>query len=242
MQRKNNVDRNNIVSNKHAILIDFDGTITKNDVTDDLLNRFGSPDWTVTGELYLQGKITHAQMNKKFAELLRASSYEIDNYLKKTVNVRKGFNEFIKFSRNNQLRVIVVSSGWDYYIRNILSDYHPVFISDIDQLTKLSNSSLPVISNKLDFDGSKWKLTLKWDHLQCKLSSPCKAEIIKLLKSVGTKYIISIGNSESDYCMAEMADIVFSTGSLTQICARNKINANHFNDFYDLMNIFMNMV
>lgn len=241
---KNKIDKHkyNNHPSRDIILCDFDGTITQNDVTDEILNNYGNPRWIEIGKLYLKGKISHGKMNLCFAEMVKASPEEISNLIEKKIRFREGFSQIVDFAKEKRLRLLIVSSGWDFYIRRLLKQYNPVFIEHIDDLTEISNKYLPVISNTVEYDAKnyRWKLNLKWDYIKCTLSSPCKAKIALQLKKLGFKKVVVIGNSESDICMAEAADLAFSTGSLTNICNKKKITSKHFMNFGEIVKILKN--
>ncbi|HEX7370566.1 MAG TPA: phosphatase, partial [Rhodanobacteraceae bacterium] len=63
------------------ILCDFDGTITVEDVTDSLLDRFAAPEWQVLERDWRAGLIGSAECMAGQVALLDASRAEIDAHL-----------------------------------------------------------------------------------------------------------------------------------------------------------------
>lgn len=217
-----------------TILCDFDGTISSDDVTDTLLTSLTGDKWITYGEMYVSGKITHAQMNKHFASLLKANPAAVDSVLD-TIKLRDGFTELIKNCREKNVRFIIISSGWDYYIKYLLP--YPTFqINDIELINSTPVGSIPLISNKIKYDTKKkkWALSLPWENLSCSLSSPCKGQLLDLLSDkLGGRFVV-IGNSESDLCMAEKGDMVYSVGALKQLCDKKGIQSNLITSFSEV--------
>jgi len=236
-KRQTHLQKNNKL--KKIVLCDFDGTITAEDVTDSILDHFAPTDWVQIGEQYLDGKLTHGEMNSKFAALIKASPEEIKDLLNKKIHIRKGFNKFLQESIKRNIYFVVLSSGWDFYIKNILSKFKNIFVSNIDEILFPKADGIPIVSNKLNYEQKNlgWKLTLKWSHISCRLSSPCKGIIAKQLRRKGGfETIVVIGNSESDICMAKEANQVFSFGVLTSLCKKEAIKNKSVKNFEDIAN------
>ena len=219
---------------KEAIICDFDGTITVQDVTDEILSKFADPSWCDVGGLYSNGIISHAEMNKRFVALLRATPTELKSFLIETIQLRNGFTDFVNSCKELGILLIIVSSGWDFYIRASIKE--AIFINNLDEIFTFEKFSIPVISNHIFFNkiNHKWHLKLPWNSHSCKISSPCKGIIVRLLKEKGINSITSIGNSETDICMVQESNQVFATDSLIDICIRNSIAFQEFKSFAEI--------
>ncbi|MDP2637706.1 MAG: MtnX-like HAD-IB family phosphatase [Candidatus Levybacteria bacterium] len=217
-----------------AIVCDFDGTITLQDVTDEILNKFGDSSWHNIGELYSNGDIPHAEMNKRFVSLLLTTPTKLKNFLKETIQLRDGFTDFVNLCRKSNTPLIIISSGWDFYIKFSIKE--AVFINNLDEISTRKMDSIPVISNNIFYNKTnyKWYLKLPWSSHSCEISSPCKGNITKLLREKGFNNIISIGNSETDICMAQESDLVFATGSLVDVCLKKSITFQRFQSFAEI--------
>lgn len=222
---------------KTLILCDFDGTITEADTTDVLLNMYASGGWEGIGRSYVKGDIDHAQMNLKFAQLLNASPSQVDECVKK-IQPRDGFSTLISEMNYSNSSIIIVSSGWSYYIKRVLQKYEPYFLHDLNLRYQENRKGVPIISNTFSFDKSKkkWKLELLWNKYSCHLSAPCKGAILQSFRKDFDE-IIAIGNSESDICMIKKADIAFAFGTLQQICKNEKIPAYNVADFHQIQKL-----
>lgn len=226
----------NVLGNnsKETILCDFDGTVTMQDVTDEVLKKFANPSWRDIGRLYSNGIISHAEMNKRFAALLYATPTELKSFIIETIQLRNGFNDFVNLCKELGILLIIVSSGWDFYIKASIKE--AIFIKNLDEIPALKKFSIPVISNHIIFNkiNHRWYLKLPWNYCSCKISSPCKGIIAKLLKKKGINDVISIGNSETDICMAQESDLVFATDSLVDICIKKSIAFQGFKSFAEI--------
>lgn len=226
----------NVIGNnsKEAILCDFDGTITMQDVTDEALRKFADPSWRDVGRLYSNGIISHAEMNKRFATLLHAKPAGLKSFIIETIQLRNGFDDFVNLCKELGILLIIVSSGWDFYIKPFIKE--AIFINNLDEIFTFKKSFIPVISNHLFFNkiNHRWYLKLSWNSHSCKISSPCKGVIASLLKERGINDIISIGNSETDICMAQESNLVFATDSLVDICIKKSIAFQGFKSFAEV--------
>lgn len=221
-------------NSKVAIICDFDGTITVQDVTDEILKKFADPSWRDIGGLYSNGIISHAEMNKRFAALLRVTPTELKSFLIETIQLRNGFTDFVNSCKELGILLIIVSSGWDFYIKSFIKE--AIFINNLDKISTFKKFSIPVISNHIFFNkvNYRWYLKLPWNLHSCKISSPCKGTIVRFLKEKGINDTISIGNSETDICMVQESNQVFATNSLIDICIKNSIAFQGFKSFAEI--------
>src|SRR5690242_19273057 len=104
---------------KWNILCDFDGTITIEDATDALLERFAHPDWLKLERDWREGRIGSAECMAGQVALLDASREEIDAHLS-TLRIDPAFPSFVEAVISAGLTLCVVSDGLDYAIKSIL--------------------------------------------------------------------------------------------------------------------------
>ena len=63
------------------IFVDFDGTISLEDTTDVVLERFADPSWQKVEAEWLAGHIGSRECMKRQVELMRATPEELDHVL-----------------------------------------------------------------------------------------------------------------------------------------------------------------
>jgi 2,3-diketo-5-methylthio-1-phosphopentane phosphatase len=229
--------KNKNLKEKTLIVCDFDGTITSNDSTDEILKKFSLLDWRKIGSDYDHGKISHFEMNRRFAKSIVINRKLMSNFIKTTIKLRKGFKSFFQRCIDTNTRLVIVSGGWDVYIKVILKDFDVDFITESMDLKSLilNTNKVSVICNHLNYTGNgKWKLSNGWNKLSCKVSSPCKGKIMQILGGSRIHKVV-IGNSSTDFCMIEKAGQIFSTGSLSSLCQNKHIKSVKFEQFNQLL-------
>ncbi|HEU0277068.1 MAG TPA: MtnX-like HAD-IB family phosphatase [Rhodanobacteraceae bacterium] len=190
--------------NRWNILCDFDGTISVEDVTDSLLDRFASPDWQVLERDWRAGKIGSAECMAGQVALLDASRDEIDAHLA-TLRIDSAFPAFAEAALAAGCTLRVVSDGLDYAIRAILARY---------QL-----EDLPVLANRLVQVGPRsWKLETPFSDTECRVGSGhCKcASAVRAHNR--DRRVLLVGDGASDFCAAGEADYVFAKHRLIEHC------------------------
>jgi len=107
------------------VFSDFDGTVTQTDVTDEILTRLADPAWRGVEQEWVRGEIGSRECLERQMALVRASAREL-NALIDAVPVDPGFADFCRFAEHRALSFYVVSDGFDYVIRRVLTAFpHP---------------------------------------------------------------------------------------------------------------------
>ena len=86
------------------IFCDFDGTITSQDATDFILNRFAGPQWQQIEERWREGKIGSAQCMQSQIDLIRASRDQLDAALDE-IEIDSTFPPFVNFCRSQKPKI-----------------------------------------------------------------------------------------------------------------------------------------
>ena len=203
------------------IICDFDGTISRFDVTDAILGRFADPAWENVEKEWLDGTITARQCMERQVRMINVAPADLDAFLA-TVPITEGFDEFTKFCAGNGLTMLVVSDGMDYAIKRILAGN--------------GHGNIPVIANRLLFqDKSGYRLDFPYGDAGCK-SGVCKCNVAK----AGGGKILLIGDGHSDICLSGLASFVLAKEGkhLHRHCEENAIPHMVYNDFFDILNHF----
>jgi 2-hydroxy-3-keto-5-methylthiopentenyl-1-phosphate phosphatase len=210
------------LSRNKVVFCDFDGTITIEDIVDDLFSRYADDSWKEIEKLWEWGKIGSEKcLQLQLAcikhitedDLLRfASDVAIDPY----------FSEFVKSMKNDGIDLYIVSDGFDRLIEPILTNH--------------CISNIPVFSNGLKIEGNKLIPSFSLKTNECYSGSGmCKCAIIDKYRA--NRAVIYIGDGRSDICAIRNADIVFAKGKLSNYCIENCINFFQFSHFGDVINI-----
>jgi 2,3-diketo-5-methylthio-1-phosphopentane phosphatase len=206
-----------------TILCDFDGTVTVEDTTDTLLERFGRDGWEALEDDWRAGKIgSHDCMAGQVA-LLDMNHDEFDAHLAERA-LDPQFADFVDTAREYKVPIEILSDGLDYAIHNILR--------------RAGLDSLPVVSNRLQQVGEReWSLEFPNASATCRVASgTCKCA--RATRAQNTrKRVLLIGDGASDFCVAEAADFVFAKGKLIAHCIAKRIPHAPITSFADALNL-----
>lgn len=219
-----------------AIICDFDATVTTEDVCDLLMAEFGGERWRDVGEKYLRGELSHQELNKKFISFLEATPDQINKFISQNVSLRPGFNGFVEYCYTHDYALFIVSSGWNYYIKKILSQFESVELFSVEDLLRINKYQLFIICNKIQYQKSnnKWKIESPSFPNSLK-SAPDKKFILTVLKNLHYNPVVVIGDSINDIEAASIADKVFARDSLADLCKHDDIRYKQFETFNDII-------
>ncbi len=203
---------------KRAVLTDFDGTITKTDVAEAILEEFAPAEWWEIEELHRARSIgTRESMARQFA-LVRARKEDMLRFVDRVAQIDETFRDFVAFCRRRGLLLEIVSEGLDFYIRHLLRKW------DID---------VPLRTNRAIFEDGHVRIEHPWADATCTLCGTCKLLRLFQLRAQGyrTAYI---GDGHSDLCPAVEADLVFAKAELAALCRTEQIEFVPFDRFFDV--------
>ena len=106
---------------KTLVQCDFDGTITEEDVSFLLLDSFADGDWRQLFRIYQQGGMSVGRFNQEAFAMVRASRESLLKVARADARIRAGFGEFVDFCNQKDFRLVVVSNGLDFYIKELLN-------------------------------------------------------------------------------------------------------------------------
>ncbi|WP_019410986.1 MtnX-like HAD-IB family phosphatase [Pseudomonas psychrophila] len=198
------------------IVCDFDGTITRTDVIDNILQRFADPSWETIEEQWVQGEMGSRECLSRQLSLVKASPAELLAYFD-TVEIDPDFPDFVDHVIGLGASIEVVSDGIEQGIARILARNYV--------------SLLPILANRLrQVDQNSWRIDFPYSSDACRAASGnCKCK-----STPSGKRVLVIGDGRSDMCVASSADFVFAKDSLAEHCERNGIPHARFDSFAEL--------
>jgi 2-hydroxy-3-keto-5-methylthiopentenyl-1-phosphate phosphatase len=109
---------------KVALQLDFDGTVTVEDISYLLLDTYADRNWCELLKDYIDGKISVGKFNKEVFAMVKADQQTM---LKMVMNsekllIRPGLRELSDFCTEMGYRTIIVSNGLAFYIEAILGN------------------------------------------------------------------------------------------------------------------------
>ena len=203
------------------IQCDFDGTISVDDITDTLLQRFGRPGWQALEDAWEAGEIGSRECMKGQIALLDMDAAELDRHLDQ-LPIDPHFAAFVRAAQRRGMAVQVVSDGIDYAIRRILKAH--------------GLGDLPVLANHLTQTGDReWRLQSPHASDACvRASGNCKCERLAEQQTQHGK-VLFVGDGASDFCVSGKADFVLAKARLIGHCESQNIPHAPFVDFGDAL-------
>ena len=203
---------------------DFDGTVTEEDVSFMLLDRFAEGNWRQWLELYDAGEISVGRFNSEVFAMVRADQQTLLDYTRDRAVVRPGFKDFVDLCYHRGYRLVVVSNGLQFYIEEILGDMDIHNMEVHAARTRFSPDMLRV--EYIGPDGTV-------------VDKGFKDAYTSMFLTEGYK-IIYIGDGSSDYAPAILCHKVFAArnvGSLLAQCHAGNIECYPFADFHDIIRL-----
>jgi 2-hydroxy-3-keto-5-methylthiopentenyl-1-phosphate phosphatase len=202
-----------------SVLIDFDGTATIVDVTEQLLIAFGDPAWPTFDDAVDRGEIGLREAIQAQNAMLRADRYTLMAYALQHGSLDPTFEPFVRWLDANGVAVAIVSDGFAFYIEPILR------AAGLGHLT--------VITNEQRWrDGRADGLRFVNAHPICVGCGTCKMQAVQRYRERGP--VAFIGEGQTDRYGALYADVTFAKLALIDICTADGIPFVPWGDFDDV--------
>ena len=203
------------MKNFDAIYCDFDGTITKEDSVNKFFEMYASENWTDSEKLWIEGKISSREHAIIQVGLLKnVSQNQLDDFIN-SIEVDDYFLDFVDYVKSNNIKLTILSDGFDLFIQKILERY------DLD---------IPYYANKLLYKNGNFSIEFPYYNSDCdKKAGMCKCQKVK------ENSFCYIGDGTSDLCIASRADVLFATKNLHQYCKKNIIKHYYFENFSSII-------
>lgn len=204
------------------IVSDFDGTITKKDTLTKFLEDYANPRWLDIENDWLDGKLGSKEcLTRQFALVPKLTPALVDEFLD-TIEIDEWFIPFCDYAKENNIPVVILSDGLDYFINRILERYN------IDYINVITNHAY---FNEYD----KFIIEYPNNSDNCTNNAgTCKCKAIKNLKKLyNTVYYV--GDGTSDFCAASKADILFAKSALSLYCKKNGLNFINYKSYKEVL-------
>lgn len=200
-----------------TIYCDFDGTITKEDSVNGFFEMYAPKSWIDSEKLWVEGKISSRENAIIQVGLLNnISQKQLDDYIN-SIKIDDYFLEFVDFVKLNNIKLTILSDGFDLFIKKVLERY---------------NLNIPFYANKLTYRDGKFDIDFPYYNESCdKKAGMCKCNKVK------EKSFCYIGDGTSDLCIAAKADFLFASKKLHEYCVKNNIKHSHFTSFRNIIDV-----
>ncbi len=203
-------------------LLDFDGTVSRQDVGFSILNEFSTGSWEDIDREFLEGRIGSPEAYRRIFRIMRLDKDKLREYLQRIDSIDPAFQEFYQLLRGKGWEAAILSDGFGFYIRELLN--------------RKGIKDIPVYSNELCFKEGSIELNTPFSVEWCDECGTCKLEILRRYKKRYDR-VIYVGDGYSDRCAIEEADDVFSRRTLWRICASKNIDSWYFHNFQDIAQV-----
>jgi 2,3-diketo-5-methylthio-1-phosphopentane phosphatase len=202
-----------------VVLIDFDGTIARSDVSDEVMWRFAARDaWAPLEAAYLAGEIGSRTLLTSQAGLLHGDTSGIAE-----IGVDEEFDPhfiaFAAFLREREISIEVVSDGFGFFVG--------------PSLDRLGLGDLPVYTARTSIRADGVAIAFPDGHPACRVCGTCKRERILVHQRAG-RHVVFVGDGFSDLYAAHHADTVFAKDLLAKICTERGWPYRAWTDFADI--------
>lgn len=211
-----------MTNKQFKIFLDFDRTITRNDVGEEIFKKF--LDEKFVGKIVedlLAGKISSRECWESLCKsALIKDKNELDDFIL-SQEIEPTLHRFVEYCEAKRFQLFVLSDGFDYYIEKIM------------KREKLNQ--LKVYSNKLVLnDEGKLIPFFPYYNADCRSSSNCKRNHI-IGNSSEDDYTVFIGDGNSDNDAIQYVDFIFAKDDLLKFCEVQRITYFPFKDFDDVI-------
>jgi 2,3-diketo-5-methylthio-1-phosphopentane phosphatase len=203
------------LTRKPVVFLDFDGTISRVDVVDVLLERYADRDWLRVEQDWKNGRIGSRTCLARQMALVSATRAEVDGLLS-TIDIDPGFVPLLDACTADGIRAHVVSDGFDYCIARILAQVPASHQALLD--------TVPVSASHLEPYGARgWRTGFPFPEGSCEHGcATCKPAVMRAMNAAGAVSIF-VGDGLSDRYAAAAADVVFAKDTLAAHCAEHGI-------------------
>jgi 2-hydroxy-3-keto-5-methylthiopentenyl-1-phosphate phosphatase len=208
---------------KTAVQIDFDGTVTLEDVSFLLLDTYVGSEWRKHLDAYSTGDITVGAFNQKVFGMMKADRKTMTDFVLSSphVKIRPGFKELVDYCREKGYKTLIVSNGLSFYIEALL------------KTLGIKNLEVHAAENTF-FKGGMDVKYLGPDGNP--VDAGFKEAYTKDLRKQGYN-VIYIGNGTSDIHPARLAQQVFACEDLLKTCTAEKLACHPFKDFFKVIEV-----
>ena len=210
---------------KTLVQCDFDGTVTEEDVSFLILDKFADGDWRGLLDDYQKGRITVGDFNTTAFNMVKVGKATLRKFVERNTRIKAGFTELLALCRKLDYRFVIVSNGLEFYISTIL---HMLDVENVEVFAAEAEFSPSGIRAKyIGPDGAE-------------LQNDFKVAYIKhFLKD---KYhVIYIGNGASDVYSAKLANHVFATDTMLTSCRKMNLECTPFKNLNDVVKGIKNL-
>lgn len=174
-----------------AVLTDFDGTVTIDDVGSSLIDKYADPKTFIYDRQWKKGLIGSEKAHRIQYSSITAKEDQLEEYILK-MEIHPSFFPFVEYLHQREIPLSIVSDGFDFYIKPLLEKY---------------SLTIPYYSNHMD--PLHKSFSFPYQDSSCWRCANCKVKSVKYHLKRGER-VIYIGDGLSDLYGALISDVIFT--------------------------------
>ena len=186
-----------------SVVVDFDGTICPQDVSEEILEAFAPRAWWEIDLQFQRGEIGSRECLTGQAKLLAGQQAEMLSFVLDRFSVDPTFRPFVSWVTRQGMELTVASDGLGFYIEPMLE--------------AAGIRHLRVKTNAFSLERGQLDLRFPSAHPFCEGCGTCKMRIVRTHRYRWGN-VAFVGEGHSDRYGALYADLVFAAKHLAEIC------------------------
>lgn len=205
-----------------TLIVDFDGTITTEDIGAALCDRFAPGVLERVDRRWHAGEISFGEAYRLACLELRAPQAALVAHALEVSRVRPGFADFVDACRAGGAELVVASAGLDLYVEPIL---RRELGARLDGIEVRANRAMPG-------DGGV-AVEFPHEHPDCTACANCKGLRARAAREAG-RMVVGVGDSFTDRCLVAESERLFARAWLSDHCTQRGIAHEIFEDFHPI--------
>ncbi len=201
-----------------AILVDYDGTIARTDVSDTILAGFVTADWEAHVAEYDAGRTGSRRLMSWEISLIDAEPAALMATAARQPH-DPGFRPFAERALEAGVPIEVVSDGFGFFIE--------------PAMRALGVPQVPVVTARTTFDAAGPRIEFPHGSPDCFVCGTCKRNRVLAHQAAG-RAVVFIGDGPSDRYAAGYSDVVFAKHALEQICLESGWPFERWSEFAEI--------
>ncbi len=165
------------------------------------------------------------EFNTRAFAMVKADQDALTRTLKGKVRLRQGLSQMVSYCQERNIRIVIVSNGLEFYIREVLKEVN------------LDNLEIHAAKTEFSPDGLRVQYLGPNDE---PLDKDLKEKYIKMYLSQGYR-VLYVGNGDSDIAAATHAHKVFATGDLLKHLKERGIPCDPFKTLDDITGVLKSL-
>jgi 2,3-diketo-5-methylthio-1-phosphopentane phosphatase len=201
------------------LLVDYDGTIARTDVSDALMARFVTAEWEARAAEYDAGLIGSRGLMEWEVGLITTDPAELSALASRQPH-DEGFAPLVRRAHSARIPVEVVSDGFGFFIE--------------PALRALGVEGVPVVTADTRFDpDGRPSIAFPNGHPTCLVCGTCKRNRVLAHQAAG-RAVVFVGDGASDRYAAGYSDQVWAKEQLAALCRENGWPYRPWTDFAEI--------